>query len=194
MDKMKQYEASLELMEKQKLIDNRINKEINAIKYQKNNLPDNYSKEELEDIMKSEKELEEFFKEINGDNSKENEQKLFNATTVEESFLNVGIGVLNVNDNLKKLIRCQNFVEGFWDINNETEIIKAKYGKEFKLLKKLEGKNIDDNVAMTIIIIYFINKEYSKYVNEMMMIIKKAKLYVQTKVWYSCEKIINEIF
>ena len=55
MDKMKQYEASLELMEKQKLIDNRINKEINAIKYQKNNLPDNYSKEELEDIMKSEK-------------------------------------------------------------------------------------------------------------------------------------------
>ena len=85
-------------------------------------------------------------------------------------------------------------MEGFWDINNETEIIKAKYGKEFKLLKKLEGKNIDDNVAMTIIIIYFINKEYSKYVNEMMMIIKKAKLYVQTKVWYSCEKIINEIF
>ena len=109
MDKMKQYEASLELMEKQKLIDNRINKEINAIKYQKNNLPDNYSKEELEDIMKSEKELEEFFKEINGDNSKENEQKLFNATTVEESFLNVGIGDLNVNDNLKKLIRWKVF-------------------------------------------------------------------------------------
>ena len=109
MDKMKQYEASLELMEKQKLIDNRINKEINAIKYQKNNLPDNYSKEELEDIMKSEKELEEFFKEINGDNSKENEQKLFNATTVEESFLNVGIGDLIVNDNLKKLIRWKVF-------------------------------------------------------------------------------------
>ena len=85
-------------------------------------------------------------------------------------------------------------MEGFWDINNETEIIKAKYGKEFKLLKKLEGKNIDDNVAMTIIIIYFINKEYSKYVNEMMIIIKKAKLYVQTKVGYSYEKIINEIF
>ena len=99
-----------------------------------------------------------------------------------------------MNDNLKKLIRCQNFVEGFWDINNETEIIKAKYGKEFKLLKKLEGKNIDDNVDMNIIIIYFINKEYSKYVNEMMIIIKKAKLYVQTKVGYSCEKIINEIF
>ena len=109
MDKMKQYEASLELMEKQKLIDNRINKEINAIKYQKNNLPDNYSKEELEDIMKSEKELEEFFREINGDNSKENEQKLFNATTVEESFLNVGIGDLHVNDNLKKLIRWKVF-------------------------------------------------------------------------------------
>ena len=34
MDKMKQYEASLELMEKQKLIDNRINKEINAIIFQ----------------------------------------------------------------------------------------------------------------------------------------------------------------
>jgi len=59
--------------------------------------------------MKSEKELEEFFKEINGDNSKENEQKLFNATTVEESFLNVGIGDLNVNDNLKKLIRWKVF-------------------------------------------------------------------------------------
>ena len=77
-----------------------------------------------------------------------------------------------------KIINSQNFIELFWDINNKTKIIQKKYEKEFKLLK---GKNIDDITAMTIIIIYFISKEHKELIDELVIILKKAKLYIQDK-------------
>ena len=85
-----------------------------------------------------------------------------------------------------KIINSQNFIEGFWDINNKTKIIQKKYEKEFKLLK---GKNI---VAMTIIIIYLINKELQELIEELVMILKKAKLYIQDKSGDSYENIIQK--
>jgi len=86
-----------------------------------------------------------------------------------------------------KIINSQNFIEGFWDINNKTKIIQKKYEKEFKLLK---GKNI---VAMTIIIIYLINKELQELIEELVMILKKAKLYIQDKIGDSYENIIKKV-
>ena len=86
-----------------------------------------------------------------------------------------------------KIINSQNFIEGFWDINNKTKIIQKKYEKEFKLLK---GKNI---VAMTIIIIYLINKELQELIEELVMILKKAKLYIQDKIEDSYENIIKKV-
>ena len=91
-----------------------------------------------------------------------------------------------------KIINSQDFVEGFWDVNNKTKIVKKKYENEFKLLKELKIKNIDDIVAMTIIIIYFINKEHKELLDELVMILKKAKLYVQDKVGDSYENIIQK--
>ena len=88
-----------------------------------------------------------------------------------------------------KIINSQNFINGFWDINNKTKIIQNKYEKEFKLLK---GKNIDDIIAMTIIIIYFINKEHKELIEELVMILKKAKLYIQDKSGDSYENIIQK--
>ena len=90
------------------------------------------------------------------------------------------------------IIKCQNFLEGFWDINNETKIIRDKYKNEFKLLKELKEKNIDDIVEMTIIIIYFINKEHPNLLKELAMILKKAKLYIQDKVGDSYENVIKK--
>ena len=45
---------------------------------------------------------------------------------------------------------------------------------------------------MTIIIIYFINKEHKELLEELVMILKKAKLYIQDKVGDSYENIIKK--
>ena len=97
---------------------------------------------------------------------------------------------MNNKDDIMKIINSQNFIEGFWDINNKTKIIQNKYEKEFKLLK---GKNIEDIIAMTIIIIYFINKEHKELFEELVMILKKAKLYIQNKSGDSYENIIKKV-
>ena len=91
-----------------------------------------------------------------------------------------------------KIINSQNFVEGYYDINSKTKIIKNKYEKEFNLLKGLKGKKIDDIVAMTIIIILFINKEKKELLQELVMIMKKAKLYIQDKTGVSYDEIIKQ--
>ena len=44
---------------------------------------------------------------------------------------------------------------------------------------------------MTIIIIYFINKEHQELIEELVMILKKAKLYIQDKAKDSYENIIK---
>jgi uncharacterized protein YegL len=96
-------------------------------------------------------------------------------------------------DKIMEMIRTQNFIEGYWEINDKTKIIKEKYEKEFQLLMKLENKNIDEKVAITILIMYYIYKEYSGLLNELMLIIKKGKKYINkiTKITY--EDILKEI-
>ena len=95
-------------------------------------------------------------------------------------------------EEVMEIINTQNFVGGYWDINDKTKSIKNKYEKEFKLLKGLKGKNIDDTVAMTIIIIYFIEKENQELIDELIMIIKKAKLFIEDKTGDSYDDIIKQ--
>ena len=98
---------------------------------------------------------------------------------------------LKNNEDVMKIINSQDFVSGYWDINNKTKNVKNKYENEFKLLKEI--KNIDDILAMTIIIVYFINKENKELLDELLLILKKAKLYIQDKAGDSYENIINQI-
>ena len=100
---------------------------------------------------------------------------------------------INEKEELMKIINTQNFVNGYWDINNETKNIKKKYEREFNLLKGLKDKNIDDIIAMTIIMVFFINKEHNELLIELVMIIKKAKFYIQDRTKSTYENIINEI-
>ena len=118
----------------------------------------------------------------------EKKEKEMDKKTEKKESLNLD---LKNKEDVMKIINCQDFVDGFWDINDKTKNVKSKYEKEFKLLKNL--KNIDDIIAMTIIIIYFINKEHKELLNELLLILKKAKLYIQDKAGNSYENIINQI-
>ena len=99
----------------------------------------------------------------------------------------------NLKDDVMKIINTQNFIEGFWSENEQTKKIKKNYQKEFDLIKKLNNKKINDNVAITVIIIYFIYKEHSYLLKELSRIIKKAKLYIKKETNSSYEDIIKQI-
>ena len=98
---------------------------------------------------------------------------------------------LNNKDDIMKMINTQDFIDGFWEENEFTKIVKEKYLKEYEILKGLKDKNIDDKTALTIIIIYFINKEYPNLLNELIMIIKKAKVFIQKITNDNYENIIQ---
>ena len=169
------------------------------------------SEEDLDCLKTAEEQVNDFFKEcekeeyndkllldiisqlkeeIEGEPSKHKEEKKEKEKKEkkekEEKDLKLN---LDKKDDITIIINSQNFIEGFWDINNKTKIIKKKYENEFKLLKE---KNIDDIVAITIIIVYFINKEHKELIEELVMILKKAKLYIQDKGGDSYENIIKK--
>ena len=98
---------------------------------------------------------------------------------------------LNNKDHIIEIINTQDFIEGYWDVNEKTKIIKEKYNKAFQLLK---DKNINDKASITILIIFFINKEHPELLDELLMIIKKAKEFIDKSTNTSYEEIITEIF
>ena len=102
---------------------------------------------------------------------------------------------LNEKDDIMKIINSQDFIDGFWEINELTEIVKEKYKKEYDLLKGIKNNKImiNDKVAITILIIYFINKEHAELLDELLMIIAKAKIFISNESKESYENIIKEI-
>ena len=94
---------------------------------------------------------------------------------------------------IKEIINEQNFVEGYWKINEITKKIKEKYKNEFKLLKELKDKNINDNIAISILIIYYINKEHAELLDELALIIEKAEYFIFSNVKDTYENIIKKI-
>ena len=92
-----------------------------------------------------------------------------------------------------EMIHTQDFIEGCWEENDKTKKIIEKYEKEYELIKGVKNKNIDDKTAITILIIYFINKEHSDSLNDLIMVIKKAKMFIQKVTNDSYENIIREV-
>ena len=56
-----------------------------------------------------------------------------------------------------EMINTQDFIEEFWGKNEYTKKIIEKYEREYKLIKELKKKKIDEKTAITILIIYYIN-------------------------------------
>ena len=102
---------------------------------------------------------------------------------------------LNKKDDIMKIINSQDFINGFWEINEITKIIKEKFIKEYDLLKGIRNNKIiiNEKVAITILIIYFINKEHPELLDELLMIIEKAKIFISNEAKESYENIIKEI-
>ena len=96
---------------------------------------------------------------------------------------------LNDKDYIMSIINTQDFIEGYWEENEKTKNIKIKYDKTFNLLK---NKNLNDNVSITILIIFFIDEEHPELLDELLMIIKKAKEFIKKTTNTSYEDIIKE--
>ena len=97
---------------------------------------------------------------------------------------------LTGKESVMKMIDTQDFIDGHWEENAYTKIIKEKYHNEYDLLK---AKNIDEKVTITILVILYIYKEHKEMLSELLMIIKKAKIYIKKEASNSYENFIKEI-
>jgi hypothetical protein len=145
-------------------------------------------KEEKEDSPKTEQKEDSPKTEENEDSPKKEEKEEYPKK--EEELIKLD---LNNKEDVMKIINSQNFVEGYWDINRKTMNIKNKYETEFNKLKELKILNNNDIIAMTIIVIYFLYNNYKEIIDELIMIIKKGKLYIQNKTGDSYDNIIKMI-
>ena len=91
-------------------------------------------------------------------------------------------------ESVKDIIFSQNICEGFWNINSQTELVKSKYLLDFKFLR---SENYDDITSITILIIYFLNKEHKELSSKLAILLKKAKLYIKNKTGISYKKIVS---
>ena len=89
------------------------------------------------------------------------------------------------NKDITKLIMSQNIIEGYWDENDETKkIINIldkdminRINKKIKLLYKGEKEN-NNKIKYTILVIFYINTNFSEKINEYKLVINKAKKFL----------------
>ena len=123
----------------------------------------------------------------NSDKESDEEQEKKEAIKQEEKSNG------NEKENIMEMVGTQNFVEGYWEENERTKKIKTKYEKEYEQIKGIKDKNMNDTIALTILIIYFLNKEYPDLISELIMIIKKAKQFILKQTKDNYDNIIKEL-
>ena len=98
-----------------------------------------------------------------------------------------------VKDDFMEMIFTQDFVEGYWEKNDYTKKIMERYEEEYKLIKGYKNKTLDDKTVITILIIYYINLEHPQSLDDLILIIRKAKMFIGKSTNDSFETIINEL-
>ena len=98
---------------------------------------------------------------------------------------------LDNKEHIMKMINTQDFIEGCWEENSYTKKLKEKYIEEYNSIKGIKNKNIDNNTALTILIIYFINKMHPELLKDLLMIFEKAKMFIEKKTKDKYENIIK---
>ena len=85
---------------------------------------------------------------------------------------------------ITKLIISQNIIEGYWDENEETKELmnifqQAKIDIITEKIKSLNKEEENENkIKYTILVIYYLNTEYSDKIDEYILIINKGKKYL----------------
>jgi hypothetical protein len=143
------------------------------------NASTNYCKNEVRDPF-------EFNGDIFGEDN--SDMKCMNIENKEESVIKK-----SDKDDFMEMINSQDFIEGYWEENEYTKKVIEKYEKEYKLLKEIKNKSINEKVALTVLVIYYINKEHSESLDALLLIIKKAKKYIEKITNNTYENIIQEI-
>ena len=92
-----------------------------------------------------------------------------------------------------KIINTQDFIEGFWDYNENTKFLKEKYEKEYEILKKDKNINCNEKIILTILMIYYIEKNYTELLNELSFVIKKGKIFINKETKSNYEEFIKLI-
>ena len=112
---------------------------------------------------------------------------------VEETEIIEEIKEINLDnkEHVMKMINTQDFIEGCWEENSYTKKLKEKYIEEYNSIKGIKNKNIDNNTALTILIIYFINKKHPELLKDLLMIFEKAKMFIEKKTKDKYENIIK---
>ena len=83
-----------------------------------------------------------------------------------------------------KLILSQNIIEGYWDENQETKELnnildKDEIDKINIKIKSLNKKEEDEKrIKYTILVIYYLNNNFSEKMDEYKLIIHKGKKYL----------------
>ena len=91
-----------------------------------------------------------------------------------------------------KMVGTQDKYRGFWEENIYTKKIKEKYQNEYDLITGIKNKNMNDVIALTILVIYYMNKENPKIASQLGAIVRAKKfIFAQTNDSY--ENIIKEI-
>ena len=99
---------------------------------------------------------------------------------------------LNEKNEVMNIISAQDFINGNWNINPKTNKIKIKYEKQYNLLKNSKNYKFNDSIIITILVIFFINKEYPELYEELLLIIRKGKLYIKKNCNDIYENIIKQ--
>ena len=107
----------------------------------------------------------------------------------DDETLVIKINLSNKAD-IMEMINTQDFIKGFWEENKYTKLIKDKYIDKYNLLKNMK---ISDEVAITILVILFIENEHKELLNELYMIIKKSKIFIRKETNDTYENLIKKI-
>jgi hypothetical protein len=143
---------------------------------------------------------------VSNEEIKNTEKKIINKfeNDIESDYINSNIKIndneINSNNNnklskneLMKIINTQDFIEGFWEYNDNTKFLKEKYEKEYEILKKDKNINCNEKIILTILMIYFIEKNYSELLNELSFVIKKGKIFINKETKSNYEELIKLI-
>ena len=136
-------------------------------------------KEKMEKIIEKNKKIKE---------EKEKERKYEEESRLKKAELERKKS--EEKEKIMTMIKTQDYIEGFWDVNEMTKFIFEKYKKEYDLLKE---KNISDKVAMIILIIYYLKNEHFELLTELVMVIKKGQIFIKKEINCSYEEIIEKI-